>query len=99
MVDQAGPCWAPVVVAAPQGHLQGVQDQLGALVGGEAASEADGESVRGEELAEVLEGFAGFVATFGLLNSTPHSASELPPEAAAELLCTMARAALSAAAA
>jgi AcrR family transcriptional regulator len=38
-------------------------------------------------------------ATFGLLNSTPHSASELPPEAAAELLCTMARAALSAAAA
>ena len=38
-------------------------------------------------------------AMFGLLNSTPHSASELPPEAAAELLCTMARAALSAAAA
>ena len=35
-------------------------------------------------------------ATFGLLNSTPHSASELPPEAAAELLYTMARAALAA---
>jgi AcrR family transcriptional regulator len=38
-------------------------------------------------------------ATFGLLNSTPHSASELPPEAAAELLRAMARAALTAAAA
>jgi AcrR family transcriptional regulator len=38
-------------------------------------------------------------ATFGLLNSTPHSASELPPEAAAELLLAMARAALTAAAA
>ena len=37
-------------------------------------------------------------ATFGLLNSTPHSASELPQEAVADLLCTMARAALSAAA-
>jgi len=37
-------------------------------------------------------------ATFGLLNSTPHSASELPPEAAAGLLYTMARAALSASA-
>jgi hypothetical protein len=38
-------------------------------------------------------------ATFGLLNSTPHSASELPPEAAAALLRAMARAALTAAAA
>jgi AcrR family transcriptional regulator len=38
-------------------------------------------------------------ATFGLLNSTPHSASELPPEAAAELLLAMARAALTASAA
>jgi AcrR family transcriptional regulator len=38
-------------------------------------------------------------ATFGLLNSTPYSASELPPEAAAELLLAMARAALTAAAA
>jgi AcrR family transcriptional regulator len=36
-------------------------------------------------------------ATFGLLNSTPHSASELPPEAVAELLRAMARAALVAA--
>jgi len=35
---------------------------------------------------------------FGLLNSTPHSASELPAEAVAELLRTMARAALAAAA-
>ena len=33
-------------------------------------------------------------AMFGLLNSTPHSASELPTEAVAELLHTMARAAL-----
>lgn len=33
-------------------------------------------------------------AMFGLLNSTPHSASELPPESTAELLYTMARAAL-----
>ena len=38
-------------------------------------------------------------ATFGLLNSTPHSASELPQEAAADLLCAMARAALVAVAA
>jgi AcrR family transcriptional regulator len=37
-------------------------------------------------------------AMFGLLNSTPHSASELPAEAVAELLRTMARAALAAAA-
>ena len=37
-------------------------------------------------------------AAFGLLNSTPHSASELPPEAVAELLRAMARAALAAAA-
>ena len=37
-------------------------------------------------------------ATFGLLNSTPHSASELPAKAMAELLRTMARAALTAAA-
>jgi AcrR family transcriptional regulator len=37
-------------------------------------------------------------ATFGLLNSTPHSASELSAEAMAELLHTMARAALTAAA-
>jgi hypothetical protein len=36
---------------------------------------------------------------FGLLNSTPHSASELPTEAVAGLLHTMARAALVAAAA
>jgi AcrR family transcriptional regulator len=36
-------------------------------------------------------------ATFGLLNSTPHSVSELRPESAAELLHTMARAALAAA--
>jgi len=35
-------------------------------------------------------------ATFGLLNSTPHSAAELAPAAAAELLYTMARAALTA---
>lgn len=35
-------------------------------------------------------------AVFGLLNSTPHSASELPRETTAELLYTMARAALSA---
>jgi AcrR family transcriptional regulator len=33
-------------------------------------------------------------AMFGLLNSTPHSASELPADATAELLRTMARAAL-----
>jgi AcrR family transcriptional regulator len=38
-------------------------------------------------------------AVFGLLNSTPHSASELPPEAMAALLHPMARAALTAAAA
>jgi AcrR family transcriptional regulator len=38
-------------------------------------------------------------ATFGLLNSTPHSASELPQDAAADLLCAMARAALVAVAA
>jgi AcrR family transcriptional regulator len=38
-------------------------------------------------------------ATFGLLNSTPHSAAELPPEAMADLLCAMGRAALTAAAA
>lgn len=38
-------------------------------------------------------------AMFGLLNSTPHSASELPADAAAELLHGMARAALTAAAA
>lgn len=38
-------------------------------------------------------------AMFGLLNSTPHSASELPADAAAELLHAMARAALVAAAA
>jgi AcrR family transcriptional regulator len=37
-------------------------------------------------------------ATFGLLNSTPHSASELSAEAMAELLRTMARVALTAAA-
>lgn len=37
-------------------------------------------------------------ATFGLLNSTPHSAAELPPEAMADLLCAMGRAALTAAA-
>ena len=36
-------------------------------------------------------------ATFGLLNSTPHSASELPRAAMAELLHGMARAALTAA--
>jgi AcrR family transcriptional regulator len=36
-------------------------------------------------------------ATFGLLNSTPHSASELPGEAMAGLLYDMARAALAAA--
>jgi AcrR family transcriptional regulator len=35
-------------------------------------------------------------AMFGLLNSTPHSASELPAEATADLLRTMARAALTA---
>jgi len=39
------------------------------------------------------------LAMFGLLNSTPHSASELPAEAMAELLYDMARAALAAAAA
>jgi AcrR family transcriptional regulator len=38
-------------------------------------------------------------AMFGLLNSTPHSASELPAEAVAELLHAMARAALVAVAA
>jgi AcrR family transcriptional regulator len=38
-------------------------------------------------------------AMFGLLNSTPHSAAELPPAATAELLHAMARAALTAAAA
>lgn len=38
-------------------------------------------------------------ATFGLLNSTPHSATELAPAAVAELLYTMARAALTAPAA
>jgi hypothetical protein len=37
-------------------------------------------------------------AMFGLLNSTPYSASELPAEAMAELLHAMARAALTAAA-
>ncbi|HET9082201.1 MAG TPA: TetR/AcrR family transcriptional regulator [Trebonia sp.] len=37
-------------------------------------------------------------AMFGLLNSTPHSASELPAEAVAELLRAMARAALAEAA-
>ena len=37
-------------------------------------------------------------ATFGLLNSTPHSAAELPAEAMADLLCAMGRAALTAAA-
>ena len=37
-------------------------------------------------------------AMFGLLNSTPHSASELPPDTMAELLHTMARAALASAA-
>ena len=37
-------------------------------------------------------------AAFGLLNSTPHSAAELPPEAMADLLCAMGRAALAAAA-
>ncbi|MGS2641113.1 SACE_7040 family transcriptional regulator [Streptosporangium sp. LJ11] len=36
-------------------------------------------------------------AVFGLLNSTPHSAGELPPAAMAELLRGMARAALAAA--
>src|ERR1700722_6720890 len=36
-------------------------------------------------------------ATFGLLNSTPHSAAELPPTAMANLLCAMGRAALAAA--
>ena len=36
-------------------------------------------------------------AMFGLLNSTPHSTSELPADAVAQLLHTMARAALSAA--
>ncbi|MBG0817230.1 TetR/AcrR family transcriptional regulator [Planomonospora sp. ID82291] len=36
-------------------------------------------------------------AVFGLLNSTPHSAGELPPEAMAPLLHAMARAALAAA--
>jgi AcrR family transcriptional regulator len=38
-------------------------------------------------------------AMFGLINSTPHSASELPGEAMAGLLVAMARAALAAAAA
>ena len=38
-------------------------------------------------------------AIFGLLNSTPHSASELPREDVAALLHTMARAALAAASA
>jgi hypothetical protein len=37
------------------------------------------------------------LATFGLLNSTPHSAGELPRAAMAELLYGMARAALAAA--
>src|SRR3984885_12561312 len=37
-------------------------------------------------------------ATFGLLNSTPHSASELAPDAMADLLCAMGHAALTAAA-
>jgi AcrR family transcriptional regulator len=37
-------------------------------------------------------------AMFGLLNSTPHSASELPPDAMAALLYTMSRATLTAAA-
>ena len=38
-------------------------------------------------------------ATFGLLNSTPHSAAELDEEAMADLLCAMGRAALTTAAA
>lgn len=38
---------------------------------------------------------AGTHAVFGLLNSTPRSAGELPPDAMADLLRTMARAALS----
>ena len=38
-------------------------------------------------------------ATFGLLNSTPHSASELPRDDVAALLHAMARAALAAASA
>ena len=37
-------------------------------------------------------------ATFGLLNSTPHSAAELAPDAMADLLCAMGHAALTAAA-
>jgi hypothetical protein len=38
-------------------------------------------------------------AIFGLLNSTPHSASELPADAMADLLRAMARAAMAAASA
>jgi AcrR family transcriptional regulator len=41
---------------------------------------------------------AAIHAMFGLLNSTPHSADELEPEAMAEMLYTMARAALRASA-
>ena len=41
--------------------------QIGALVGGEAAGEADGQRVRREDFAEAVQVFGGFAAAFGLL--------------------------------
>ena len=44
------------------------QHQRQPLVGRDPAGEADREGIRGEELAEVLQGFAGFVAALGLFD-------------------------------
>ncbi len=46
------------------------QDEVGALVGGEAAGESDGQCVWTEHLAEAHESFARFVAALGLLDGS-----------------------------
>ena len=60
--------WALGVVDHGRESLDVGKEEVGALVSGKAAGEADGEGIRGEELAEVLQGFAGFVAALGLFD-------------------------------
>ena len=60
--------WALGVVDHGRESLDVGKEEVGALVSGKAAGEADGEGVGHEELAEALEGFAGLVAALGLLD-------------------------------
>ena len=62
--------WALGVVDHGGETLDVGEEEVGAFVGGEATGEADREGIRGEELAEVLQGFAGFVTTLGLFDGT-----------------------------